>query len=213
MQRAAVVALLLALAGHGHAAVALRPRVRLPLRPRAGVLPRMATLEPAARVIAATGALPDTAPSVEPSRFVMGPLPRSTDGLHHGSLLPRSITSSLISQREKLVLGFLLEFLHEEGLNAPLFLSGGYVRDLLLGQAPDDLDVSIDLRACPPGVSIGSLMAALPRYAERCGPCPVTGFAVRIPSLFCCGVSVAGGVSTDSLKAELPRYAERCGPA
>lgn len=167
--RAAVAAaVLLALAGRAHAAVGLRPRAGLP--------PRMATLEPAAR-LSTSAALPDT-PPLEPSRIVTGPLPRSTDALHHGSLLPRSITSALISQREKLVLGFLLEFLHEEGLNAPLFLSGGYVRDLLLGQAPDDLDVSIDLRACPPGVSIGSLTAALPRYAERCG----SSFSAGAPS-------------------------------
>ena len=94
-------------------------------------------------------------------------LPSSMATLRHGSFLPRAITATLISQREKLVLAFLLEFLHDEGLDAPLFLSGGYVRDLLLGQPPQDLDISIDLRACPPDVSIGSLTAALPLYADK----------------------------------------------
>jgi len=55
--RAAVAtAVLLALAGHAHAAVDLR------LLPRVGFPPRMAALEPLARVATASAALPDSPP-------------------------------------------------------------------------------------------------------------------------------------------------------
>ena len=37
-------------------------------------------------------------------------------------------------------------------------MNGGYVRDLLLGKAPDDLDVSLCLRECAPDVTLARIM-------------------------------------------------------
>jgi len=206
-QRPPLLALRLCLAltflGHTSALLGL-------LRPRVGgarISPRMAAFESAPSSPAAAQVAGESLRSG--SSVGTGLLQPSTETLQHGNFLPKAMTSTLISQREKLVLGFLLEFLHDQGFDAPLFLSGGYVRavppqllrgvtrgatarshadtlslsspphththrnvsflpvrqvrDLLLGETPDDMDVSIDLRACPPDVSIASLTAALPR--------------------------------------------------
>ena len=45
-----------------------------------------------------------------------------------------------------------------QGLPAQLLVNGGYVRDLLLGKAPDDLDVSLCLRECAPDVTLARIM-------------------------------------------------------
>ena len=61
-------------------------------------------------------------------------------------------------QTEKLVLNFVLSYLEAEALPAQLLVNGGYVRDLLLGKAPDDLDVSLCLRECAPDVTLARIM-------------------------------------------------------
>ena len=43
-------------------------------------------------------------------------------------------------------IGRVLAFLKEQRLPAQLLVNGGYVRDLLLGKTPDDLDLSLCLR-------------------------------------------------------------------
>ena len=45
-------------------------------------------------------------------------------------------------------------------------VNGGYVRDLLLGKRPDDLDVSLCLRDCAEDVTIENVMAELHGFAE-----------------------------------------------
>ena len=59
-----------------------------------------------------------------------------------------------VPTNEKVVLSFLLEFLESAALPAQLLVNGGYVRDLLLGKQPDDLDVSLCLRDCPEHVTV-----------------------------------------------------------
>ncbi|CAE7637252.1 CCA1, partial [Symbiodinium pilosum] len=49
------------------------------------------------------------------------------------------------------ILKFFLCFLADRGLqDVPVFINGGYVRDLLLGKEPDDLDLTLCLRDCAP---------------------------------------------------------------
>eukprot|EP00966_Prymnesium_polylepis_P045135 1045558-Prymnesium_polylepis.1 len=76
--------------------------------------------------------------------------PRSVDGsplfepparLRHGQLLPR-LTCARIPATDKLAMYFLLEYLQHHALNIEIFVSGGYVRDLLLGRTSQDLDLS-----------------------------------------------------------------------
>ena len=119
------------------------------------------------RAWAGRGAPPGGAKPLSVSGLDAAWVGKSGEPLSHGSFLPRGMVATLISQREKLVLGFLLEFLHDTAEDAPLFLSGGYVRDLLLGAPPADLDISVCLRQCGREVTIGSLTAELPRYARR----------------------------------------------
>ena len=68
---------------------------------------------------------------------------------------------------EKLVLNFVLSYLESEQLPAQLLVNGGYVRDMLLGKTPDDLDLSICLRDCPPEITIDSILTGLTRHARR----------------------------------------------
>ena len=90
-----------------------------------------------------------------------------TSRLTHGTVLPRALTSGLISPGDQRVLDMVLSFLEEEGLPAQLLISGGYVRDLLLGVPPDDLDLSICLRECAPGVTIATIVEGLPAFVAR----------------------------------------------
>merc|ERR1719362_2703990 len=65
------------------------------------------------------------------------------------------------------LLRFLLVFLQAEGLGtAPLFINGGYVRDLLLGKEPDDLDLSLCLRGFPEETTVSGLLERIPAFAE-----------------------------------------------
>jgi len=95
-----------------------------------------------------------------------------TDLIRHGQILPRSLTS-LISAREKLALSFLFSalgnsrLLYDQPEPPGLYLSGGYVRDLLLGKDCDDLDLSVCLRECPPSVTLGVLVDEMPEFAAR----------------------------------------------
>ena len=50
-----------------------------------------------------------------------------TAPLAHRSILPRALTSGLISPSEQIVIAFVLTFLEEGRLTAPLLISGGYV--------------------------------------------------------------------------------------
>ena len=45
-------------------------------------------------------------------------------------------------------------------------MNGGYVRDLLLGKAPDDLDLSLCLRDCPPDITLVRVMALMEPFAR-----------------------------------------------
>ena len=90
-----------------------------------------------------------------------------TAPLAHRSVLPRALTSSLISPAEQIAIAFVLSFLEEEHLGAPLLISGGYVRDLLLGVPPADLDLSICLAKCPRDVNIAVIIDGLPAFARR----------------------------------------------
>ena len=78
----------------------------------------------------------------------------------HGQPVPADIISR-VPPCEKLVLNFVLSFLEAERLPAQLLVNGGYVRDLLLGKAPDDLDLSLCLRDCAPDVTIDSVLGGM----------------------------------------------------
>ena len=88
-----------------------------------------------------------------------------TANLGHGSLLPSSLVAS-VPQREKQVLTFVLSFLEASKLQAPLLVNGGYVRDLLLGKEPDDLDLSVCLRDCPEDVTLAGVLEGMHAFAE-----------------------------------------------
>ena len=90
-----------------------------------------------------------------------------TAPLAHRSVLPRALTASLISSSEQLAIAFVLSFLEDERLRAPLLISGGYVRDLLLGVPPADLDLSICLANSPCEVTIAVIVDGLPAFARR----------------------------------------------
>ena len=82
----------------------------------------------------------------------------------HGELLPAELVAR-VPHREKLVLSFVLAFLEANALPAQLLVNGGYVRDLLLGSVPDDLDLSLCLRECDPAVTVATVMHGLPGFA------------------------------------------------
>ena len=84
--------------------------------------------------------------------------------LSHNTLLPRSVIDR-VPQREKLILAFVLAFLEAQRLPAQLLVNGGYVRDLLLGKQPDDLDLSLCLRECPPEVTLATVMDGMHAFA------------------------------------------------
>merc|ERR1711998_467711 len=66
------------------------------------------------------------------------------------------------------ILRFLLTFLQSEGLEyVQVFINGGYVRDLLLGKEPDDLDLSFCLRECPEDVTVAGLLEKVPGFASE----------------------------------------------
>lgn len=83
----------------------------------------------------------------------------------HGEVLPQEYVSQ-IPASDQIILRFLLAFLRGESLShVELFINGGYVRDLLLGKKPDDLDVSLCLRACPETTNVGDLLEQMKAFA------------------------------------------------
>ena len=87
-------------------------------------------------------------------------------GATHGALLPAALASR-VPLAEARVLSFILAFLRDEArVAAPLLVVGGYVRDLLLGKVPDDLDLAICLADCSPDVTVAALVARMPAFAE-----------------------------------------------
>ena len=73
---------------------------------------------------------------------------------------------------EARILRFILTFLrHGAQVAAPLLVVGGYVRDLLLGKVPDDLDLAICLSDCAPEVTVAALVARMPALLQRTRPC------------------------------------------
>lgn len=88
-------------------------------------------------------------------------------GVEHEALLPEAYRSRIPAADEQ-ILNFLLAFLENEGFgHAPLFVNGGYIRDLLLGGDPEDLDLSICLRDFPDEVTVEGLLEHLPEFAEQ----------------------------------------------
>ena len=90
--------------------------------------------------------------------------PMELSGVSHGEVLPSAVTER-VPHREKIVLAFVLAFLEARSIPAQLLVNGGYVRDLLLGKTPDDLDLSLCLRDCAPDVTIDSVMGGLSHFA------------------------------------------------
>jgi hypothetical protein len=89
-----------------------------------------------------------------------------SSAIGHESPLPVTLVAC-VPPTEKLVLNFVLSYLEAEHLPVQLLVNGGYVRDLLLGKTPDDLDLSLCLRKCPPNVTIDSILHDLVYFARR----------------------------------------------
>ena len=98
-----------------------------------------------------------------PSPYVGTPL-LDRRSIAHGALLSRDEVAG-IAPKDRYAISFLLAFLHDRALPAQLYLTGGYVRDLLLGRVPNDLDVSLCLRDCDKDVSVGGLASELAGFA------------------------------------------------
>ena len=87
--------------------------------------------------------------------------------LAHMEPLPR-LARQLISPRDRLILSFVLEYLQTSSLglsDVALHISGGYVRDLLLGRKSDDLDLSLCLRELHPNITIDTVACGMPDFA------------------------------------------------
>jgi len=101
----------------------------------------------------------ETAAPAAPSR----PAPMERAAVH-GELISEALAAK-IPESDVTVLSFLLDFLSAEGLGyVPVFINGGYVRDLLLGKEPDDLDLSLCLRDCPEDITVMGLLEKLPDF-------------------------------------------------
>ena len=69
--------------------------------------------------------------------------------LTHGGMLATKYMSR-VPEAEMRVLRLMLDFIMDRGLPIDgLLINGGYVRDLLRGVPPDDLDLSVCLGAYP----------------------------------------------------------------
>jgi len=85
--------------------------------------------------------------------------------LAHLQPLPR-LARQLISPRDRLILAFVLEYIEASGMsNAAVLISGGYVRDLLLGRQSDDLDLSFCLAGMHPNTTIDTVASGMPDFA------------------------------------------------
>ena len=84
-------------------------------------------------------------------------------------MLPQN-DAALIGSRDRLILAFVLAYLESVGLaGVQVMISGGYVRDLLLGRASDDLDLTLCLRDAPDGVTVNTIAEDMPRFAAERG--------------------------------------------
>ena len=91
---------------------------------------------------------------------------QAAGGISHNALLPSALVER-VPHSEKLVLGFIISYLEAARLPAQLLVNGGYVRDLLLGEKPDDLDLSLCLRDCAEDVTIGTVTEGLKTFAAE----------------------------------------------
>lgn len=88
-------------------------------------------------------------------------------GVEHGALLPVSYTSRIPKSDER-ILDFILTYLESDGLrHVPVYVNGGYVRDLLLEKEPADLDLSVCLRGISPEVTVEGLLRKMSDFAEQ----------------------------------------------
>ncbi|CAK9087884.1 unnamed protein product [Durusdinium trenchii] len=86
--------------------------------------------------------------------------------VHHGQKLSEEYTCR-IPKTDAEILHFFLCFLEDQRLpDVPVFINGGYVRDLLLGKEPDDLDLTLCLRGCPEEVTVAALLDEMRGYVE-----------------------------------------------
>ncbi|CAL1136776.1 unnamed protein product [Cladocopium goreaui] len=96
--------------------------------------------------------------------------------VHHGEKLPDEYACR-IPKTDSEILNFFLSFLAHQGLtDVPVFVNGGYVRDLLLGKEPDDLDLTLCLRDCPEEVTVAALLDEMKGYVESRPELGITEF-------------------------------------
>merc|ERR1740121_2560387 len=105
-------------------------------------------------------------PSAPPAAAPSAPLPGKSAPFaalaRHGERLPDQLAQRIPASDTR-ILRFLLHFLEGEGLaGVAIYINGGYIRDMLLGKVPDDLDLSLCLRGCEEEVSVGTLLERLP---------------------------------------------------
>ncbi|CAK9003870.1 Actin-related protein 6 (dArp6) (Actin-like protein 13E), partial [Durusdinium trenchii] len=86
------------------------------------------------------------------------------DDLGHERPIPQVFVDKIPAD-EVLVIRFLLDYLAWRKLPVDgLLVNGGYVRDLLLGKVPDDLDISVFLKDCEPHVTVEWILGDLPNF-------------------------------------------------
>lgn len=160
--------------------------------------PSAAKVTAQAQVTKGGGSRPTPAASAGGAASAPKPEKLSTTALaavvRHGEVLP-DFLAQRIPASDARILSFLLRFLKDGGLDyAPIFINGGYVRDLLLGKEPDDLDLSVCLRESPEGVTVSGLMEQLP------------GYATSHPDLGIAEVKVATILSNESKDKQLDTF-------
>lgn len=104
--------------------------------------------------------------------------------IKHNEFLP-PVATSLIRSELRHILLFVMTYLEQTpGLEqVSMYTTGGFVRDLLLGRGSDDLDLTLDLRSCPPGMTIDSVVEGMPAFAERlCAVDSVIGASCAVAS-------------------------------
>jgi len=89
------------------------------------------------------------------------------DIVEHGKPLPRSMWSN-IPQKEMFILKFLLKYIEARKLPIDgILINGGYVRDMILGTVPDDLDITLCLVECEPHVTVAWLLVDLLLFVDE----------------------------------------------
>jgi len=93
----------------------------------------------------------------------------SKDGLGHEMRLPERLIKN-IPEKDVRVIRFLLDYLKDRALPIDgVLVNGGYVRDLILGSDPDDLDISLCLVGCEPQVTVGWILEDLQSFIHQKG--------------------------------------------